>query len=56
MIVARIRPARTWGVGLGDLNRMRRDMAGLADAVTRGVLPDSGAHVPRGQRHQINGR
>lgn len=41
MIVTRIRPGRSWDGNLGEFDRMRRDMARLQDAMTRGFFRDS---------------
>ena len=38
MIVTRIRPRRAWDWNLGEFDRMRRDMARLQDAMTRGLF------------------
>jgi len=40
MIVTRIRPRRQWSRELGEFDRMRRDMARLQDAMTRGFFSD----------------
>ena len=40
MIVTRIRPRRQWDWNLGEFDRMRRDMARLQDAMTRGFFRD----------------
>lgn len=40
MIVTRIRPRRPWDWSLGEFDRMRRDMARLQDAMTRGFFSD----------------
>ncbi len=41
MIVTRIRPRRAWDWNLGEFDRMRRDMARLQDAMTRGFFRES---------------
>ena len=45
MIVTRIRPNRPWNWSLGEFDRMRRDMARLHDAMTRGFLPEGGPRM-----------
>jgi HSP20 family protein len=45
MIVTRIRPARAWNWGLGDFDQMRREVARMADALTRGVSAEPGARM-----------
>ena len=42
MIVTRIHPRRPWNWSLGEFDRMRRDMARLQDAMTRGFFSDNG--------------
>ena len=45
MIVTRIRPRRQWDWNLGEFDRMRRDMARLQDAMTRGFFRESGPRM-----------
>ena len=45
MIVTRIRPRRQWEWNVGEFDRMRRDMARLQDAMTRGFFRESGPRM-----------
>ncbi len=45
MIVTRIRPRRAWDWNQGEFDRMRRDMARLQDAMTRGFFPEGGPRM-----------
>jgi len=45
MIVTRIRPRRAWDWSAGEFERMRRDMARLHDAMTRGFSPEGGPRM-----------
>lgn len=45
MIVTRVRPRRLWNWDMGEFDRMRRDMARLQDAMTRGFFGEGGPRL-----------